>query len=152
MFQPPPGLSARNPGKALAKISTSPSLIFRTSRFNFLSLRTSSSSTLQRASSDHKRPSSTTTYTHSSPPLQQWRTKRARSSICKPAPPPIPTSTNTFFQLRPPQMQRNKPHHQSQRPRLSPNIRGESRRERPIYRRESGVCAVWVRKVEGGER
>ena len=50
-----------------------------------------------------------------------------------------------FSQLRPPQMQRNEPHNKSQRPRLRADLRGQSRRERPLLGREPGVRAVRVR-------
>lgn len=104
---------------------------------------------------------------------QPWRTSAARSSTCKPAPstknPPkaslslsaqsrlwlskTPKGKNPLtqpHQLRPPQMFRHEPHHQSQRPRLRATLHRQGRRERPVHRREHHVRHVRVRKGDGG--
>ena len=60
--------------------------------------------------------------------------------------------TRRSFQLRPTQMQRNEPHHQSQRPRLSPDLARQSRRERPLHRREPGLRTVRLCARHGRER
>jgi hypothetical protein len=99
---------------------------------------------------------------HHSPPLPRptWKTTKASSSICTlfphPYPPtttsltPLPLTTthctptnpSSLSQLRPPQMLRNQPHHKSKRPRLSPTLCRQSRRERALYGGEPSVCAV----------
>lgn len=60
--------------------------------------------------------------------------------------PPFPT------QLRPAQMLRDEPHHQSQRPRLGPDLRGQGGRERAVHGGEPGVRAVRVRAGHGRGR
>jgi len=61
--------------------------------------------------------------------------------------PPVPTPLTLTPQLRPPQMLRHKPHHQSQRPRLRANLHRQSRRERPVHRREPDIRAMRIRAI-----
>ncbi len=60
--------------------------------------------------------------------------------------------TNPPRQLRPPQMLRDEPHHQSQRPRLGANLRRQGRRERPVHGGEPSLRAVRVRAGHGRGR
>ena len=137
----------------------------RTTLFDFRTLTTSPKT----AGTTVNPPSHTniTRKTSSSPlttPPQKWRTSAASLSTCKARP-----STHEFLlrtprkknstplltymrQLRPPQVQRNEPHHQGQGPRFRADFRRQGRRERPLHRREPDVCALRVRARHGRER
>ena len=52
-------------------------------------------------------------------------------------------------QLRPPQVQRNQPHHQGQGPRFRPDLRRKGRRERSLHRREPDLRPLRFRPRHG---
>ena len=57
-----------------------------------------------------------------------------------------------FTSLRPPQVQRHRPHHQGQGPRLGADQHRKGRRERPLHRREPGLRPVRLRPRHGRVR
>lgn len=54
--------------------------------------------------------------------------------------------------LRPPQVQRHRPHHQGQGPRLRSDQHRQGRRERPLHRREPDLRPLRLRPRHGRER
>jgi hypothetical protein len=86
--------------------------------------------------------------------LPIWKMTRVNSSTCA-SPQELYLQPKqirlTLSQLRPPQVQRNKPHHQGQGSCICPDLRRKGWRERSIHRREPSLRTMRFRTSDGRE-
>jgi len=100
----------------------------------------------------------TTHFKNSQTTFKAWRTNAASSWTCN-SPQLHPSLsalkhslTSVNSQVRPPQMQRNEPHHQGERSRICATVSGQGRREWAVHGREPSLCVVRLRARHGRGR